>query len=48
MIKSGTICNFSKLSTTMPMMKPNRLKVTAVNSYARENKHPLLCDMEES
>jgi ATP-dependent Clp protease adaptor protein ClpS len=23
-------------------------KVTAVNSYARENKHPLLCDMEES
>ena len=23
-------------------------KVAAVNSYARENKHPLLCDMEES
>ena len=23
-------------------------KVTQVNSYARENKHPLLCDMEES
>ena len=23
-------------------------KVTAVNSYSRENKHPLLCDMEES
>lgn len=23
-------------------------KVIAVNSYARENKHPLLCDMEES
>ncbi|MFT5504313.1 MAG: ATP-dependent Clp protease adaptor protein ClpS [Gammaproteobacteria bacterium] len=22
-------------------------KVTQVNSYARENKHPLLCDMEE-
>jgi len=23
-------------------------KVTSVNSYARENKHPLLCDMEEN
>lgn len=23
-------------------------KVTAVNSYSRENKHPLLCDIEES
>jgi ATP-dependent Clp protease adaptor protein ClpS len=23
-------------------------KVTAVNSYARENKHPLLCDLEEN
>lgn len=23
-------------------------KVTQVNSYARENKHPLLCDMEEN
>ncbi len=23
-------------------------KVTQVNSYARENKHPLLCDMEQS
>jgi ATP-dependent Clp protease adaptor protein ClpS len=22
-------------------------KVTQVNSYSRENKHPLLCDMEE-
>lgn len=23
-------------------------KVTQVNSYSRENKHPLLCDMEEN
>lgn len=23
-------------------------KVTQVNSYARENKHPLLCDLEEN
>ncbi|MFV2031699.1 MAG: ATP-dependent Clp protease adapter ClpS [Gammaproteobacteria bacterium] len=23
-------------------------RVTQVNSYSRENKHPLLCDMEES
>ena len=23
-------------------------KVTQVNSYSRENKHPLLCDMEET
>ena len=23
-------------------------KVTEVNSYSRENKHPLLCDLEES
>jgi ATP-dependent Clp protease adaptor protein ClpS len=23
-------------------------KVTAVNSYAHENKHPLLCDLEEN
>ena len=23
-------------------------KVTQVNSYSRENKHPLLCDMEEA
>ena len=23
-------------------------KVTSVNSYSRENKHPLLCDMEEN
>jgi ATP-dependent Clp protease adaptor protein ClpS len=23
-------------------------KVTQVNSYARENKHPLLCDIEEN
>lgn len=23
-------------------------KVTQVNSYSRENKHPLMCDMEES
>ncbi len=23
-------------------------KVTQVNSYARENKHPLLCDMEKN
>ncbi|CFO05146.1 Uncharacterised protein [Bordetella pertussis] len=32
MIISGMICSFSKPSAQMPMMKPNRLKVTAVST----------------
>ena len=28
----GIICSFSKPSAQMPMMKPNRLKVTAVST----------------
>jgi hypothetical protein len=32
MINSGTSCSFSKLSAQMPMMKPNKLKVTAVST----------------
>jgi hypothetical protein len=35
MIKSGTICRFSKLSAHNPRMKPNRLKLTD-----QENHHP--------
>ena len=31
-ISIGTICSFSKPSAQMPMMKPNRLKVTAVST----------------
>ena len=31
-ISSGTICSFSKPSAQMPMMKPSRLKVTAVST----------------
>src|SRR5665213_4308727 len=32
MMSSGTICSFSKPSAQMPMMKPNRLKVTEVST----------------
>ena len=32
MTSSGTICSFSKPSAQMPMMKPSRLKVTAVST----------------
>jgi hypothetical protein len=32
MISAGTICSFWKLSAQTPMMKPNRLKVTAVST----------------
>ena len=32
MIKSGTICSFSKLSAHSSRMKPNRLKLTAVST----------------
>ena len=32
MISSGMTCSFSKPSAQMPMMKPNRLKVTAVST----------------
>ena len=32
MIKSGITWSFSKLSAQIPMMKPNRLNVTAVST----------------
>ena len=32
MTSIGTACSFSKLSAQMPMMKPSRLKVTAVST----------------
>ena len=31
-ISAGTICSFSQPSAQTPMMKPNRLKVSAVSS----------------
>ena len=45
MMSSGITCSFSKPSAQMPMMKPNRLKVTAV-STRNASIHTGCCDLE--